>query len=935
MRKFAYILVFIAVFSTLSSTFEQLQTGTNSEFSSNSSHLTIEITDDDGNPVSGVEITVFDGWTGLRVAGPEILQTSQIEFSGLAAGPVRITATHDNYATSGVLSNLSTEHPNDAAVSLTPLNAELNITTEAGAEIILTYSDRLGGESSTADSNGTATIAVPNSAAGWVTVTSQSNSTLTRWSGEPALNITINGTMQVHSNELENATGTIRIEHHPSNFWQTLQWNSDLNLTLPVTNEGEWRFYNVVSGVRVGAPLITPNVENFNLTALLSRENLTMDTPWEGHAYLNMTSTPELGEEFTVTWEAEYTIPSDFGSSLLPGRSQGLLSQIDRWMGNGDGVTSGSEIGGFSFFHSQFMWSETNHLIFFDEAPFTGFAERKNFSIDQGINAGDSTFSWSEEANLTGVAAFGSSRIFWLPVRGDAIEKIPITVNLPPGWEMRYSPQAELLSGNQSTFTGVRADSPTTGMWTITVGPNQAPIGDGELVDRFGLAVPLDGNVSLQSNCMDSGMTELTNAWQINHNSTPLHNEVNDTITFIPSQIGFTHGNVLNATLTCSDWDGATSHWWIDLYVDGEAPSALVNTTEFPSDGIEPLYRDMNGLENVFIRAGSEIIMVADTEDDSGAVVQVTWRSNKSENWIHEDVGFADVFNQGNGVNWMHMSVDERHLQRELTTYSLEMELTDGAGNSNVTIWNITMFDSSPPTITAEVFVDGYPIGPLNEAYEGSTIVLNLTRSFDDIDAIEKTIWAIVLDGVPILENGTWEETRLFTLPPLEVGVHDLRLYAMDSSGNVREVVSNPEVQPPIPSDISGISLDIEGEPIIGEPGFIGVLIQNDGSTNARVSACYRDQCSREWDSGEASAEKVSRVILPLEISEYESGQISVVVKWTDTVTGESGELTIESGMTPLSQWAQNADTIIGGILFLCFGYLVFKQIKQRERQPF
>jgi hypothetical protein len=261
--------------------------------------------------------------------------------------------------------------------------------------------------------------------------------------------------------------------------------------------------------------------------------------------------------------------------------------------------------------------------------------------------------------------------------------------------------------------------------------------------------------------------------------------------------------------------------------------------------------------------------------------------------------------------------------------------LTDGAGNSNVTSWNITILDGTPPTITAEVMVDGNPIGPLNPAYAESEIVLNLTRSFDDIDAIEDTVWAIFLDSIPLLANGTWDDARIFPLPQMNVGTHELKLVARDSSWNVREVITNPVVDPEVAASVSGVEINVDGIPVIGDSGIISVTIVNIGSTNAKVTACYHEQCSREWDSGEASADRPATVILPLEVSEFMRGRISVEVTWTDQVTGEGGTFTLESEISPKSQWSENAGEIIVVILVSLLGYLMFRNRQERDDTPF
>ena len=935
MRLTALLLVFILSVTLLTypTTLENQETKT---WSTSSASLDMRVLDNNGLPLSGAVITVTDAWTGLTVAGPETLAGSRLVFDNLPAGPVRISVTHSNYASGMGFVILLADDVYETDVALIPLDGTLNISGTAGSDITMTLIGHTEELQTTLNATGNATLAVPNSGAGWISATNENGASLVSWTGEDAIAISDNGTMRIFGwPENASDTGVLRMEHHPSGYWELIDWGGVVDENLPRTSEGQWKIYNSESGIRVGQPIISNDSAQLNITNLLTNQDEAPSPKWEGQAYLNMTGAPEKGETFNLTWEASFTIPTDFGTPQIPDRSLGLIGQIDRWFGNRDGNLGFGEQSGFSMFHGEHMWVESNHLFLFDEQPLNGLVNRSNFSITQNDSIGAGYYSWDETADLQGEAAFGSSRIFWFPVRGDALEAIPITVNLPSGWEVRYSPQIDLLTGNQSTFTVNRSLSPTVGMWTVTVGPNQAPIADGHLEERPGLAIPLSGNVTLTSECSDSGMSELSSHWELRRNGTIQAESDNESFTFIPETVNYSHSNVVNATLTCSDWDGASSNWWIDLYVDGEVPMANINATEEAGGDILPYFHYLGDVGGFEVRAGSLLTVIAETEDDSGAGVSVIWRSNKSEGWEQHDIGFADQFNQGNDVNWMHMSVDERHLQRELTVYSLEMELTDGAGNSNVTSWNVTILDGTPPTITAEVMVDGYPIGPLNPAMWESEIVLNLTRSFDDIDAIENTVWAIFLDNIPLLTNGTWDEARIFPLPQMFVGIHELKLYAMDGSGNIREVISNPVVEPQVPASISGVEINVDGIPVIGDSGMLSITIVNIGSTNAKVTACYLDQCGKEWDSGEATADRPATVILPLEVNEYKRGTISVEVTWTDQVTGEGGTFTLESDISPKSQWAGNADKLIAVILISLLGYLLFKNRKQRDDTPF
>ena len=263
------------------------------------------------------------------------------------------------------------------------------------------------------------------------------------------------------------------------------------------------------------------------------------------------------------------------------------------------------------------------------------------------------------------------------------------------------------------------------------------------------------------------------------------------------------------------------------------------------------------------------------------------------------------------------------------------MELIDGAGNSNISSWNVTILDATPPTITAEVMIDGLPIGPLNPALLESEISLNLSRSFDDIDAIENIVWAILLDNQSIITNGTWEDAHLITLPPLETGIHELRIFAQDSAGNIREVISNPIVEPQVVAEVIGVGISVDGDSVIGEPGIIQVTLQNNGSTDSNLNLCYMGQCKEAFNTGVATYQGPAITTFPLEVSEFEAGRISVEVEWYDQVTGEGGNFTMNSEIIPLSQWGKNADTIIGVGAFAILGYLIIKKRRDESGTPF
>ncbi len=898
--------------------------------------LDLSILDTNLDGITGADVTIINAWTDLIVSGPTTMSASREIFSNLPEGPIRIEVTHSNYTNGATVINLTRNELVEESILLTMLDSNLNLSGHPLSTVSLTLSGTHDEIQTTLNGNGIGELNVPSSGEGWIITTLGANQSLTYWGGEGNISLQNNGTMRViglHSDE--NESGTLRIEHHPSGYWNLIGWNGEVDVALPRSSEGEWKIFNSENGLRIGQPMTTNDTSEVNITALLNDQSVWASPEWGGHGYLNMTSAPDLGEPFNVTWEADFNIPMDFGSPLLSHRSRGLTQQIDSLFGNNNGELSGMELMGFSTFHQEHMWAESSHLFLFDESPLSGLVERDSFSISQNTVIGAGYYSWSESAILTGHATFGSSRMFWFPVRGDAIEAIPITVNLPPNWEVRYSPQIELISGGQGSFTLNRSLSPTVGMWTVTIGPNQAPVANAHIHNQTGSSIALNDDSTIVSDCSDSGVSTLDNNWEFRRNGYFHGSGENDSHTFSPNNLSYYHGDILNVTLVCIDWNGEISRWWGEFYVDGQAPMASLNVSEDPIVDFPTLYYDLEGIDAFEVRAGSSVTMIANATDDSGEVVQVIWRSNKSEGWEHHDFRFEDSFNQGNNVNWLHMDIDERHNQRELTIYSLEMELIDGAGNSNYTHWDVTILDATPPVITAEVMVDGLPIGPLNPAKLESEISINLTRSFDDIDAIENIVWAVFLDNQSIIENGSWEATRVFSLPSMSVGTHELRIFASDSSGNIREVISNPIVEPQIAAEVSGIEIDVLGDSVIGEPGTILVTLQNIGSTNSELTICYFDQCKGSLNSGIATHEGPSIITFPLEVNEFEAGKIRLEIQWLDQATGIGGNFTMGSEITPHSQWGDDADIITGTIVIVTMAYLISRNRNKKSDSPF
>ena len=85
----------------------------------------------------------------------------------------------------------------------------------------------------------------------------------------------------------------------------------------------------------------------------------------------------------------------------------------------------------------------------------------------------------------------------------------------------------------------------------------------------------------------------------------------------------------------------------------------------------------------------------------------------------------------------MNLNLSERHLSRTQTSWSINLLVSDNAGNLLTKEWEILVLDGSGPTIVPDLIINNMSISSNNLAREGEFIVISLQQSFDDLDAIE------------------------------------------------------------------------------------------------------------------------------------------------------------------------------------------------------
>ena len=260
--------------------------------------------------------------------------------------------------------------------------------------------------------------------------------------------------------------------------------------------------------------------------------------------------------------------------------------------------------------------------------------------------------------------------------------------------------------------------------------------------------MPLDSPTTYSASCTDSALEAPSVFWEFANNGTFMFESRETEQTIVPSELGYSAGDVVSATATCSDSFSSTVFWHENNVVDGSVPVWYAHFTEIQSDGTEVTHDETQS--NIRVRSDSQLTMNITSTDDLGQPVLIEVTSNKSQGWRHfsnDELGFTDRFSQGSQINGMHLNVSERHESKERSVWELVMTVTDEAGNSDSGAWQVMVLDGSPPTIIPEIIAQSVPISPDNPARQGDDVVLSLTESFDDIDSIHDLVWMVSLDN--------------------------------------------------------------------------------------------------------------------------------------------------------------------------------------------
>ncbi|MFL2974905.1 MAG: hypothetical protein ACJZ42_01110 [Candidatus Thalassarchaeaceae archaeon] len=645
----------------------------------------------------------------------------------------------------------------------------------------------------------------------------------------------------------------------------------------------------------------TNNLED-NVSATHNSDSQEILPIW-GQSFLNFTGSISPNSEVNATWFAEVTVSESYGTDLLDNRSMGLLEQIDTQLGNSDGWINSTESQEFSelvTFSRNWTDSSSGGCCSFDYNSMVVIGQTEIIVTppESGpVNRTNGNWSWTESATMLGASDGRTLRLIDIPRAGAMVEEVPLEIQLPDNWEYRYSPMSEVISGSPGLFTVDRSQAPVAYDIRITITENIPPIIAASRSPLTSSTIPLDKATAFSATCNDSPLDSPEIQWTVSSQGEVISTHNNSWFQVVPDEIGFSHGEVMSVNATCLDFHGVSSNWNDNPTVDGMMPTWI--GTMVVGDSSTSLL-DPTSLSPIMAPAGSTIRFDVNASDDSTLPVLLELYSNISEGWRQSGISeqsFEFTVNQGMGVNGAEMGIYQRHLARGPTMISVALLVSDDAGNTAIGQWTIHVLDSNPPTVIPRLFSNGIEMEMGDDIHEDDELMLNISHSFDDLDAIGNLSWSIWIDGEEeSWDQQNWSVSDSIPIPLLTQGNHEIVVKAIDSKGNTREESILLTVQPRSGAHIRVVEATLSEDSEVGGTAMLTVIVENDGSDAAFARVCLSDICGRWTDQPFASSlEKgPGQGVLEFQFEMENKSLDGLYLNWDSASAGTHGMIPLE-----------------------------------------
>ena len=878
------------------------------------------------------EIRLIDPWTG-QVIYYEMTNDTKIQINLEESKPIRPEIISREKGINVQL--LPTVNLNPSAI--TYLKANISGVFEFSVDGIDSW--KYIGEQTIDWINGTDSLTLPEGK-GWIetTYTGDDNtishnliSVNCEISGDSDCGLTnmwppSEGTLRIMAQD-SGWNGTILVRHSPSGWEDKISVNGALNYDLPRIENGEWYLWRLIDEIPESLPYSFDDALFQSLDSWLSTD-LSIPISPSSTMFLNFVEeNSENNFEEYADWSANIRLSSHTGHPMFPSSNLGIMYQIDKFIGNWDGTVDAEESNLFSEILSSLAWKDAENLgccSLNEERMFaTELIYPTGGHIDPAtgeVFADGISWGWDESGTLNGYVSDSDIQILKIPFRGHIRDSANLTIDLPNQWELRHSPQNDIIvSSGESIFIN-RSELSVIGEITLNLEKNDIPIPSITSVGASESYVILGGNPSFNLFCEDSVAENTIERWKIT-DKRGLSIVQGRYLNFSTDSNIFSEGDEIQIIGECIDSHGVTGAVERNLILDGTSPQWDIIMLEDHPQYWAQINHSMRSFE-ISVNATSTLIFDINTVDNNGETVSIIMTSNRSDGWVRESddrLFFAEFWPQTDNINGMHMSIEERHQERYPAKRWIHLSISDSVGNSVEKNWSFTSLDLGSPVPRPELLVNGEISGIENLANTSSLVEIDLKNSFDDLNSIDNIIWTAELNGITLFENQSWEDISRFSLPALDSGRHDLVVSGIDLSGNIGRHSMIIEIHPTTLPTLSIEDIMVPTGVLSGQPGEITVIVFNLGSLSTNAEVCIKNECETINVTG-ASLEEVGMSSAILSFDSLPPGWSTVSVQWLVNDQPYS----IESTTPPIEPaWRETARFLIKIILIAyCLGTL-------------
>ena len=631
----------------------------------------------------------------------------------------------------------------------------------------------------------------------------------------------------------------------------------------------------------------------------------------------------KINSQFNASWESSITLSDQIGTDLLQNHELGLRAQIDIHLGNSDGFVDSHESELFDqLFRAERNWtnSESGGCCIFDYNPLYS-SHGINLTTSK-VNVGpieleNSTWGWEESTDLFGQTDSRNTRIIDFPRVGALVEEVPLLIFLPEDWEYTYSAMEEIFSGNPGEFMVNRSEANVASNIRVTISNNQMPNALGYRITE-GSMITLNSSTVYYGDCEDSILDNNEQWWTLSKNETTVLTYYGDNLNFIPKDYDFHEGDVASIAMHCKDWFDVTNTWYQDIVIDSIFPIWDLVITHINDDD-EIITLDNN--QSLIIKSDTSISFnISANDPNSDSPVDIIITSNKTPNYVHRDFNhlhFTDVFYQDDEVNGLHLNLSERHKAKLPTSWSLNLTISDDAGNKIFRDWEIIVLDGAGPTIIPDLIINNQSISSSNLAREGDLIIISLQQSFDDLDSINDTRWSLSIDSEIIVDNVSISQIDKMSLGPFTSGTHIFSIDAYDSSFNHQNLAFGLAISPNIGIDIQLISSEIDGSLVEGNTVLFSASLQNNRASSGSGQFCVSEQCGPFVSVPAANSNSPGLFDVELSFELTSSNSVSTYFVWQSESAGEEGQVDIDSEISIKPYWQKPMQTVLTVLVIL------------------